>query len=186
MESERAMTSSRSARRPSTASALGQEEQPWLVNSSTTAFVASVTLPGGAASAVSGVATWAGATPDRPAKPAMSAMSAMSRMSWTNPCSLSQQVMPHQVIVRGRRGNTRAAYACTIGISHIKCESRMGETRCRAFTDSCFPNAARGAKTVHGLGCARQVAQHKGQDAAVPVVAELLFGIDPAQHLDVA
>src|SRR5215467_2347278 len=85
MESERAMTSSRSAKRPSTASALGQEEQPWLVNSSTTAFEASVTF-GGAASAVSGVATWAGATPDRPAKPAMSAMSAMSRMSWTNPC----------------------------------------------------------------------------------------------------
>src|SRR5215831_18543437 len=105
MESERAMTSSRSAKRPSTASALGQEEQPWLVNSSTTAFEASVTF-GGAASAVSGVATWAGATPDRPAKPAMSAMSAMSRMSWTDPCSL-----PQQVIVYGRRGNTRAAYA---------------------------------------------------------------------------
>ena len=32
------MTSSRSASLPSSASALGQEEQPWLVNSSTTAF----------------------------------------------------------------------------------------------------------------------------------------------------
>ena len=59
----------------------------------------------------------------------------------------------------------------------------MGETRCRAFTDSCSPNAGRGEKLCPGqpgLGCACQVTQHKGQDAAVPVVAKLLLGIDSA------
>ena len=33
---------------------------------------------------------------------------------------------------------------------------------------------------------AGQVAQHEGEDAAVPVVAQLLLGIDSAEHLDVA
>src|SRR5436189_1258159 len=33
---------------------------------------------------------------------------------------------------------------------------------------------------------AGQVAQHEGQDAAVPVVEELLLGIDAAEHLDLA
>src|SRR5262245_28255224 len=75
----------------------------------------------------------------------------------------------------------------TIQISPIKCESRMGETRHATLVACRVPDSAAGSVS-YGVadlsGRAREVAQHEGQDAAVAVVAELLLGIDPAQHLD--
>src|SRR6478736_3676166 len=89
------MMLSRPASRPSRASAVGQEEQPWLVNSSTTATGAAVALVGNDASAVS-VGLWAGAPSARPARPAVSAISARTRMGRTDPLLfLSKRLVVH-------------------------------------------------------------------------------------------
>src|SRR5258708_39612072 len=72
--------------RANRASALGQEEQPWLVKSSTTALGDWVVLVDMAASAVCDAGSWAGAMSVRPARPAESAMSARTRMDWTDLC----------------------------------------------------------------------------------------------------
>src|SRR5689334_4924848 len=78
------MMLSRAASLPSRASAVGHEEQPWLVNSSTTETGAAVVLVGTEASAVS-IGLCAGAPSTRPVSPAVSAISARSRMGSTDP-----------------------------------------------------------------------------------------------------
>ena len=63
----------------------------------------------------------------------------------------------------GPRANTRATDVSTIGISVIKCESRMGETPCRGFTDSCFANTPHGAKPCQAHAALAKLRSTKGR-----------------------
>ena len=108
------MMSSRSASRFSSASAAGHEEQPWLVYSSTTAF--------GADCGHGGRGRGIGAL--RLGQTGKTGQAGCKRYE-RNECAWAVNILLFGQCVRLTQWN--------IGISPIKCESRMGETTCPDF-----------------------------------------------------